>query len=297
MTAVLEQARRPAARSRRRAVRGRALRLAPAWLLLTVGAATMLLPLLFIAVNAFKTPADYDRSALSLPRHPTLANFSDAWRKAGFSHYMLNSVGVVGISVIIVVTLSATAGYAFSFLDFPFRDAGLTTVVAMMILPVSALLVPTFEVVNKLHLLDSYTGLVVVYVAISLPFGVYVMASFFKAVPSQLLEAAWVDGASTLQTFTRIALPLALPALKTLTILTSLSLWNELLFALVIMQSPGHRTLTSGLALLQVDPASGGHPQTTVQAAALALAALPPFVIYLIFNRTVAQGLTAGALK
>jgi raffinose/stachyose/melibiose transport system permease protein len=272
-------------------------RFIPAWMGMVLLALSAVTPLIFVVSTALKTNAAYQDDSFGLTTHLTLANVRTALTTAGFDRYLLNTVGVVGVAVLCTLVLASMAGFAFTFLPFPGRGGGLLSVIALMILPPAVLAVPTFQLILDLGLLNSYAGLTLVYITISLPFGIYLMASFFRGVPGELLDAAWIDGASVFQAFRLIALPLAKPALKTLTVLTSLSLWNELLFGLLIMQDPQHRTLTVGLALLNSDPRLGGSPQTPVLAAALALSALPPFLLYMVFNRTLAQGLTAGALK
>lgn len=284
---------RPARRRRRRTT----LAIAPAWALLAAGAVSMVLPLIFLAATSLKANSDYASSPLSLPTEPVLDNFVRAWTEGQFSVFARNSGIVVVISVIAVVAIAALTAFPLVFITFRGRHTLLTSTIALMILPASVMVVPTFEVVLQLQLLSTYLGLILVYISVSLPFGIYVMASYYRNIPAELFDSASIDGASLFQTFRSIVLPLGRPALKTLTVLTALSLWNELLFGLVIMQNPARRTLTAGIALVNSSPQLGGETNTPVLAAALALAAAPPFLLYLLFNSSLARGMTAGAIK
>jgi ABC-type glycerol-3-phosphate transport system permease component len=269
----------------------------PAWIAMAGLALTMILPLVFVLLTALRTVDDYNSNPSGLPTRITFENIITALVKAGFGKYILNTLLVVCAVVLLVVVLSTMAGFAFAFLELPFKNGILLSVVFLMVLPATLFLVPTFQVIIDMHLLGNYLGVIFVDAAMTLPFGVFLMAKFFQSVPGQLLEAARMDGASVFQTFRLIALPLVRPAVKTLTILTALGVWNELLFALLIMQNPDRRLLTAGLALLNSNPALGGSVQIPVIAAALLMAALPPFLLFVIFNRSLVEGLTAGALR
>ena len=287
---------------RRLARRGRTLSgprfgLAPAWVLLVIGAISAVAPIAFIALTSLRTNIDYAASPLSWPHRWTLGNFRAAWSQGHFGDYALNSALVVAVSVTLVVACSAAAAFPLTFFRFPGRRALLNAVIALMILPASIMVVPTFKLVLQLHLANSYVGLTLVYVSLSTPFGIYLLANFYRSIPVELLDAASIDGATTFQSFRMIVVPMAAPALRTLTVLTALSLWNELLFGLVIMQEPGKRTLTAGVALINSNPQLGGESNVPVLAAALALVSAGPFLLYLVFNSSLSRGMTAGALK
>lgn len=262
------------------------------WLPLATLALVCAYPAFFLVVTALKSQGDYAADPLGLPTDPTLANLFEAWRGANVGMYTLNSLLVVGLSCALLLVCSSLAGYAFAHLRFRFRGVGLLALVAMTMIPPSVLMIPLFRRLVEIGLLNTYAGLVLVYVGLQLPFSVYLMTSYFRGVPGELLDAAEVDGASKLQVFARIALPLARPALLTLLTLNFLWLWNELLFSLILMQQ-GRRTLMVGLALL---PGQHGADVPLITAGLL-LGLAPPLLVFALFHRRLAEGLTAGALK
>lgn len=263
------------------------------FVLLSAIAASAIYPVLFILVTALRTDDDYSRSSIGLPRALTLDNFKDAWTKANLSTYAINSVIVVTVGVLLLTTVAALAGFAFAQLKVPFGRALLGGMVALMIVPPSVLMIPIFKLVSDLDLLNKYTGLVLVYASLNLPFSVYLMTTYMRGIPFEIIDAARVDGASTFRTFVSVALPLSRPGLATLATLNFLVLWNELLFALLLLQTDDKRTVMVGLSILT------GQYLTSVPviAAGLLFSMIPPLAIFALFQRDLVRGLTAGAVK
>jgi ABC-type glycerol-3-phosphate transport system permease component len=265
----------------------------PAVVLLTALACTTLYPIVFVVFTAFKSNDDYVDDESGIPRDWTLANIEGAWRSAHVGDFVLNSLLVVSASVVLIAAVASLAGYAFAHLDVPLRRVGLLSVVALMLLPAALLIVPAFRVVLDIGLLNTYAGLVLFYTALSLPFNTYLMASYFERIPPQLLQAARVDGASELRAFATVALPLARPGILTLLTLNFLFLWNELLFSLVLLNEESKRTLMVGLALLDGQYTT----ETPLLAAGLLIALIPPLLVFAFFQRSLTEGITAGAIK
>lgn len=263
------------------------------FLVLSAIAASAIYPVLFILVTALRTDDDYSRSSIGLPRSLTLDNFKDAWTRANLSRYATNSLIVVTVGVLVLTTVAALAGFAFAQLKVPFGRALLASMVALMIVPPSVLMIPIFKLVSDLDLLNKYTGLVLVYASLNLPFSVYLMTTYMRGIPLEIIDAARVDGASTFRTFVSVALPLSRPGLATLATLNFLVLWNELLFALLLLQTDGKRTVMVGLSILT------GQYLTSVPviAAGLLFSMIPPLAIFALFQRDLVRGLTAGAVK
>ena len=261
---------------------------------LTLVAFSTLYPLFFVGLVSFMQPQEYRQNRLGIPTNPTFDSIMKVWGDGSFGRYMLNSLLVVGCSVILIVVLGSLAGFAFAHLKFPGLGVSFAIALALMVLPASLFMVPTFKVVLDLHLFNNYLGLILVYASLQVPFGIFMMWTYFQAVPRELFEAARMDGASVFRTFRSVALPLAGPALLTLTTLTFLTLWNELLFSLIILQSADQRTIIVGLSLLK---GSMGVENTTVLAAGMLVSAIPPLLLFVIFNRQVTSGLVAGAVK
>lgn len=259
-------------------------------------AASTIYPFLFMTFTSLKTPQDYVANKLGLPIPPTFENFTTALSgMLGIS--FVNSVITVGAGTIITVVLGCTAGFAFAFLRFPFRTGLLRFIMIIMVLPITVLIPPIFKVILDIGLVNTYAGLILLYVGISIPAGVYMMATFFMAVPKELVESARIDGASAFRIFFSIAVPLARPAFITLGTFTFLGLWNELLFALLIMSSPEQRTLPVAITLLRQSVQNPTLVQDAIIAAGLLMSAALPFLLFVLFNRQITQGMVAGALK
>ena len=267
----------------------------PSSVVLLLLAASTIYPLLFVVSIALKTPTEYATERVGIPAKPTLQAFADAWGQAQMGTYIGNTFIVTVAAVFLVVVLSTLAGYAIATVDFPLKGIGLAMTLALLALPGSLFIVPVFKVVLDLGLVNTYIGLVLVYASLQLPFGIFLMTSFFAGVPGELLDAAAIDGASAIRTLFSIAVPLARPATLTLTTLSFLLFWNELLFALVILQDPEKRMVQAGLSLLRNSLSI--NTSTATVAAGMTIAVIPPLLLFAIFNRQITTGLTAGAVK
>jgi ABC-type glycerol-3-phosphate transport system permease component len=263
------------------------------WLFLALLAISALYPLLFLAVTALRTSADYRSSPGGVPHHLTSTNVSEAFTHAHIGSLALNSLYVVVPAVLIITVVSCLAGYALVHFNFPLRKSALVFIVALMALPPTALLIPIFKVILDAGLLNQRLGLILVYSALNLPFSIYLLASFMRSVPGELLNAARIDGAGALRTLWSVVVPLVRPGLLTLVTLNFLFLWNEFLFSLVILQSDENRTIMVGIAQFQ------GHFEKNfgIVCAGLLLSMIPPLLIFVFFQRDLARGLTAGAVK
>lgn len=262
----------------------------------TAIAASTIYPFVFMAFTSLKTSRDYVDNKLGLPIPPTFENFVTALT-GDLGTAFVNSVITVGAGTILTVILGCMGGFAFAFLRFPFRGGLLRLIMIIMVLPVTVLIPPIFKVILDLGLVNTYPGLILLYVGLSIPAGVYMMATFFMAVPKELVESARIDGASPFRVFFNIAVPLARPAFITLGTFTFLGLWNELLFALLIMSSPEQRTLPVAITLLRQSVQNPTLVQDAIISAGLLMSAALPFLLFILFNRQITQGMVAGALK
>jgi ABC-type glycerol-3-phosphate transport system permease component len=252
-----------------------------------------LYPILFVIFTTFKTESQYAHSNVGPPAHLTLINVRQAWSQADIGAYAGHSLIVVAISVALIVLLASLAGFAFAHMQFPLQRSSFVFTVSLMMMPASVLMVPIFRIVQQLGLLNQYAGLILVYASLNLPFSIYLMTSYFQGIPRELFQAAEVDGASRITIFRTLALPLVRPGLLTLVTLNFLWLWNELLFSLLILQDPSKRTLMVGLALLNGQYSTG----ITLIVAGLFLSLIPPLLVFVFFQRNLAEGITAGAVK
>jgi raffinose/stachyose/melibiose transport system permease protein len=261
-------------------------------LVLVAVAAGSLLPLYSMITASFKTQDDYLTHPLGLPLAPTAAAFGTAL-DSGFLRWLFNSALISGASVLITLALACLAAYAFSRLPFPGRTTSFTLMISLMVVPPIVMLIPLFELMADLNLVNTYQSVIIIYAGLMLPFSIYLMTSFFNTIPRELLEAGWIDGAGHLRTLVSIMLPLAMPALITLGIVNLLWAWNELLIALVLLQDDSMKTLMVGITVFQ----SHFNLNVPVTMAGLLIATLPIVVIYLAGQRFFVRGLAAGALK
>lgn len=269
------------------------IRWLPAFAVLAALSVSTVYPLVFVALTAFKTEANYAADPLGLPDPATTAYLERAIEAGNLGQYLLNSLFVVGSAVALLTVAASLAGFALAHLRFPGRGVLLIGIVGLMTVPAAVLMIPLYRTVGQLGLINTYPGLILTYAALYLPFSIYLVASYGAGLPREILEAARVDGAGLWSTFRRVALPLSYPALATLVTLNFLWLWNELLFGLLILQDPAKRTLQVGLATLQ------GQHTTPIPllAAGLLVSLAPVLIVFLLSQRTLARGLTAGAVK
>jgi len=261
---------------------------------LIVASLLWVLPLIAIVFTALKpASAAFTSSPLSLPTHPSLANFSQAWSEGDLGAFGLRSLIITLVKVPLGIVMSTMAAFAFSRYRFRGRSPVFFFLVAGAMIPLQIVLIPLFGFMLSLHLLNSYIGLLLVYLAFGFPIEVLLLRSFFNQIPRDLDDSAHVDGLGGFGTLFRIILPLSKPILAALFILDFVSTWNEFQIALVLLQTRSMYTLPLGL--LQFQQGYGG--QFTLMAAAVVMASAPAILVYVFLQRYFVSGLTAGAIK
>lgn len=266
---------------------------AAVWLIFATLAASTLYPLFFLLSTALRTADDYRRSPGGLPQELTFGNVERAFSDMGIGTLALNSLMVVVPAVLLLTVLACLAAYALVHFEFPLRRTTLAIVAGMMALPPVAIVIPVFKVILDAGLLNNRLGLILTYTALQLPFSIFLLASFMRAVPGELLKAAMLDGAGPLRSLWSVVLPLVRPGLLTLMTLNFLFLWNEFLYSLVLLQAEPERTMMVGIGQFQAqfDQSLG------ILSAGLMMSMVPPLLIFFFFQRDLARGLTSGALK
>jgi N-acetylglucosamine transport system permease protein len=258
-------------------------------------AATVIIPLLWVLVTSLKTGPEIFGSPWSLPKSPQWQNYANAWQEGGIGRYFVNSVLVTCGTLIILLPVGAMAAYVFA--RFPFRGSKtlFATFMGGMMFPNFLVIVPLFFLLRNLSLLDTKPGLIIVYVAYSLSFTIFVLTGFFQSLPGELAEAAMMDGCGHAKTFWRIMLPLAKPGLLVVGIFNAIGLWNEYSLALVLVSSEENRTLPLGIANLMMVQ----HYQSDWGAlfAGLVIVMLPVMAVYAVFKDKIHQTMLAGAIK
>lgn len=249
---------------------------------------------------SFKTPVEIFTQPFQLPRQwfvlgKPFRNFAYAWSQAGFGDAFITTVLLVGASAIVTVAIAAPAAYALTRLGV--RGSGpMTNFFAIgMGVPFQTVIIPLFVGMAKLNLTNSLIGLFLVYVALSLPFTVFLLTGFFRSLPDEMEEAAAIDGASPFRTFTSIMLPLARGGLITALTLNAIGLWNETLLSIVFLQDNAKFTLAR--ALFTFYGAASYQSEYGGLIAGVTIVVLPMLVLYIVLARRIITGLTLGAGK
>lgn len=266
---------------------------------LAVWAILVIAPLLWTVLASFKTNTEiFLGSPFALPGQFNFDSYVRAWNEANVGRYFLNSVFVVAMSTAGTMLFGSMAAYVLSRYTFIGNRFIYYLFVSGLAFPVFLALVPLFLVVNNLGLLNTYTGLILVYIAYSLPFTVFFLAAFFKTLPNSVAEAAVMDGASHTRLFFQVMMPMAKPGLVSITIFNILGQWNQYLLPVALMQGENADqkwVLTQGIASISIS--AGYEADWAALFAALTLSILPMIVMYAFFQRQIQAGLTAGAVK
>ncbi len=254
----------------------------------------VLFPFYWVIVTSLKTtPQISERSSIFWPNPITLDQYVALVQRTPFLTWFRNSVIVAAASTVVSVAFASLAAYALSRLKFLGAGALTTFLLITYLLPGTLLFIPLYQTLNTLGLINSYGALVSTYPTFLLPFATWVMIGYFRSIPVELEEAAMIDGASRLYAFWRITLPLAAPALLSVTLFAFTNAWNEFLFAFVFITSESLRTLPIGLQSMVVGDIL---PWGQLMAASL-LTAVPVVILYTYAQRFLVEGLTVGAMK
>jgi len=254
-----------------------------------------LFSLLWIIMTALKTNQELFANVWGLPSAPQWDNFARAWTRSKMGNYFINSVLAVGITVPVIAVIGSMAAYVLARCRFFASRAVLLFFVAGSSIPLQLITVPLFLFFNKIGLLNSLWGLMLVYIAIHMPFTVFVLTGFYGTLPVELEEAALMDGASFHAVFWNVAFPLASPGIATVSIFNALSVWNEYMLALMLLSDRSKFTVPLGLYNLKVvqDYAA----DWVGLLAGLVIVLIPSIGIFLLLQRRIVKGLTVGALK
>jgi N-acetylglucosamine transport system permease protein len=263
------------------------------WALATVG------PLIWVVLASFKTNTEiFLGQPFALPASFSFTTYANAWSEAHVGRYFLNSVFVVAFSTAGTMLFGSMAAYVLARYRFFGNRFLYYLFVSGLAFPTFMALGPLFYILKGFGLINTFTGLILVYIAYSLPFTVFFLAAFFKTLPNEIDEAATVDGASHTRKFFQIMMPMARSGLVSITIFNIVGQWNQYLLPVAIMQGAGADSkwvLTQGIANISVS--AGYQAEWSTLFAALTLAIIPMIIVYAIFQRQIQAGLTAGAVK
>jgi ABC-type glycerol-3-phosphate transport system permease component len=264
------------------------------WLLLAVVTAFAVLPMLWIFLTAFKPAREiYTAPPTWVSHHPTLSSFRYIAERAPFAVYLRNSVFVALGTTLLGLLLGGLAGYAFSRFDFAGKKPILFAILATQMFPSVLLIVPLFQLVRRLQLLDTPYALILSNITFALPLGIWLLKGSFDQVPRELDEAAMIDGASHLGTLFRVIIPVSLPGLVATAIFLFIASWDEFVFALTFTSSDSARTLPVGLSLLTTSyEVQWGH-----LAAMSLMVTAPVLILFMVIQRGLVGGALSGAVK
>lgn len=249
-------------------------------------------PLLWMVMASVKSRFAIFQHPLGLPTAPTLDNYGRALGQGQFGINLVNSLAVTLPAVLLLVVISALAAFAFARLKFRGSRALFYVLLIGVMVPPQAIVIPVFQVIFRLGLLNTFTGLILVYLSWS-PVAILILTTFFRGIPGEIFEAAEIEGAGVLRSFWSIGVPLAKPALATVAIFYFVWIFNDFLYPLVLLQDPSKATIPLGLMQFQ----GRYRVDWGTQNAALTMAVAVPVIFYMFFQDKFVRGLTAGALK
>jgi raffinose/stachyose/melibiose transport system permease protein len=271
---------------------GKSVKVALFYAVLIVAAFIWFIPVVTLILTALKDAGDFAvNGTFSLPQSINWSNFSEAW-ETGVKNYFFNSVFVTCVKVPAGILLESMAAFALTHMPFKWANRVFLFILIGLIVPIQMTLVPLTLLMNALSLIDTLTGLIILYIGFGVPFGVLVMRGFFRTIPTAIIEAARIDGCSYFRIFIRIALPLAMPAVITLCILDGVATWNEFILAQIFLRSDELRTLPLGLVQFSTQFST----QYDQLAAAVLISVVPVIFVFLFFQRYFVSGM-AGAVK
>jgi ABC-type glycerol-3-phosphate transport system permease component len=250
-------------------------------------------PFFWVATMSMRTTTEIMHNHFALPTIWHWEKFPDAWFNSNYSVYFTNSLLVVVSAVAILTIVGAMAAHCFARYRFRLNRVLYFLIFSTIILPPQITIIALFQILVQYGLYNSLVGLTLVYVSIQLPLTIYILESFFARIPTDLFDAARIDGYSEWEIFWRVSLPIAMPALSTIVILNTILLWNEFLYAVVLITDESNRTLPLGIQRFMGDQLE----DVGMIATGLMIAIVPVVLIYIFFSEKLIQGMTAGAVK
>ena len=258
-------------------------------------AVTVIFPMIWMIYSSFKTDQELFFSPWAPPVELQWDNFARAWTKAHVGDYLLNTLIVVVPALLLTLIISAMAAYVLARFEFVGRRFLFYMFLSGMLFPVFLALVPLFSLVNQLKMLNTFHGLILVYIAYSLPFTIFFLTGFFKTLPTEIEESAIMDGANPYQVFFKVMLPMASPGLISMGIFNFLGMWNQYVLPLVLISDESKYMLSQGLAFMLFKQFYEN--DWSALFAALTIIMVPTLIVYITFQKQIQDGITTGALK
>lgn len=264
-------------------------------IILAIWSIVVILPLLWTLFSSFKTTGEIFDSPFTLPASWAPTNYVNAWTKYNFGQMFLNTVIVVGVALVLVMLLGAMCAYVLARFSVPGSRVIYYLMLAGLTFPVFLAIVPLFFILQGIGLLGTLPGLIITYVAFALPFTVFFLYSFFKSLPYEIQEAAYVDGASEWRTFFQVMLPMAKPGLAAVGILNFLGLWNQFLLPVALNPNASQYVLSQGMAAFA--SAAGYEVDQGALFAAVIITIVPVLIVYIFFQRQLQGSVSQGTSR
>jgi len=255
----------------------------------------VILPMVWTLIGSFKTTPEIFSSPFGLPAEWNFDNYINAWVKNNFGQMFLNTIIVVGVSLVLVMMLGAMCAYVLARFSLPGSRAIYYLMLAGLTFPVFLAIVPLFFILQGMGLLNTLPGLILTYVAFALPFTVFFLYSFFKSLPYEIQEAAYVDGASEWRTFFQVMLPMAKPGMAAVAIMNFLGLWNQFLLPISLNTNKDNYVLSQGMASFA--SAAGYQVDFGAMFAAVMITIIPVLLVYVLFQRQLQGSVSQGTSK
>jgi len=252
-----------------------------------------LLPVLSLLMNSFKSTAELGSNPLGIPQTWRIENYTEAWAGGRYATIIPNSVIITAMTIVGTLALAGPAAYGLARLKLRGSDWITFYFLVGTSVPAQLFIVPLFIMWRDLHLLNTRLGLIIIYCGLSAPFATYLLRSYFISLPEEFIEAARIDGASNLQIFLRIIMPLSYPGFLTAGLVVGLGAWNEFLFAVTFLSDPDLKPISTGLYAFQTRFAR----DWGLTNAGAVIMVLPIIILFLFLQRRFVEGLTQGGLK
>ncbi|WP_419875883.1 carbohydrate ABC transporter permease [Candidatus Pristimantibacillus sp. PTI5] len=262
------------------------------WIIISLFLLITIVPFLWLILASFKTNQELFSSPFKLPEKWMWENYESVLSNHPIPSYFFNSIWIAILSTIIAVAIATMVSYGFMY-KFKYKQGWLLLITFGIFIPTNAFIVPYYFIVNGLGLYDTRFGVALVYAGVSLPLSILIVKTYMDSIQKEMLEASFIDGASVHRTFLSVILPISYPGMTTASIFLMITAWNELLFASLLTQSEGTRTLQVAIRFF-LSTFSANYP---VAFAAMVIAVLPTIVIYSLLSEKIIGGLTAGAVK
>ncbi|KGE16980.1 carbohydrate ABC transporter permease [Paenibacillus wynnii] len=264
------------------------------YLLFAIPVITQLYPLLWLLMYSLKTNEEIlDGNFFAFPRAVQWGNYKTAFESGSYLKFLSNSVFVTAITMICVILLSSMVAYAISRFRWKYGNLVMTIFLMGMMIPMQATLLPLMIIFKNMHILNTHWSLILPYIAFSTPVSVFILSGFMKAIPHEIEESAFIDGASIYRIFRSIILPVSVPPMMTVCILTFINIWNEYILAATFISSEKLKTLPFGVYTF-VSQYSVNYGAI---GAFLVMGALPVILIYFFLSNQITKGMVAGAVK